>query len=134
MTHAAIISLIIAYSQVFGLDPKLTLAVARVESNYNTKASGELAEVGLFQIRPELYPMFSKSDLQNPYTNTMIGLQMISTAKRDCPHQKGITFLICFNYGISNAKKVKHPELFPYIIKIKKAMKQIHDNSCYKTM
>lgn len=123
MTHTAIISLIIAYSQVFGLDPKLTLAVARVESNYNTKATGSLGELGLFQIRPELYPMLTRTELQNPRTNIMIGLRMLSDAKRDCPHQQDINWVICFNYGIGNSKKVKHPELFPYVKKIKKILK-----------
>ncbi len=126
MTKAAIISLIIAYSHVFGIDPKISLAVARVESNYNTKASGELSEVGLFQIRPEFYPMLSKTELQNPRTNVMVGLRMLSDAKRDCPHQGGINFLVCYNYGVKNSYNVKHPELFPYVQKVQKVMKKIN--------
>lgn len=38
MTEAAIMSLIVLYSNMFGFDAKVALAVAKVESNYQVNA------------------------------------------------------------------------------------------------
>jgi len=130
MTKALIMSLICSYSQVFGVDPKLALSVARAESNYNPSVIGEQGEIGLFQVMPRNFPQFSIRELKNPYTNTMLGLQMISDAKESCPLRGGINYLICYNYGIKNAKNIKHPEKFPYILKISRFMKIIQQKSC----
>jgi soluble lytic murein transglycosylase-like protein len=122
MAKEAIIALIIAYSKIFGVDPQVAISVAEVESKFNVSAVGGLGEVGLFQIRPEFYPMFTRKQLAIPETNIMLGVQKIALYQKTCFHKNDINFLICYNYGPANAKKVKYPHLFPYIKKVKAQM------------
>lgn len=125
MTKEAIIALIIAYSKLFGVDPNVAVSVARVESNLEVEAVGSLGEIGLFQIRPEFYPMFTKKQLASPETNIMVGVRKLSNYKKTCVHQDDIDWLVCYNYGPTNAKKVKYPHLFPYVKKVKEELSKI---------
>jgi soluble lytic murein transglycosylase-like protein len=122
MTNAAIISLIIFYSNIYGIDPKVAIAVARYESSLNPNAIGKLGELGIFQLRPEFIPKYSKKELLNPAINIVIGIQRLKQIKETCVHKNGIDWLVCYNYGESNAKRVKYPSLFPYVKNVKKIM------------
>jgi soluble lytic murein transglycosylase-like protein len=122
MAKELIVSLIIAYSKIFNVDPNVALSVAAVESNFNTEAVGSIGELGVFQIRPEFYPMFTKKQIKSPETNIMLGIQKIAAYQKTCHHKEDLTYLICYNYGPANARKVKNPHLFPYVKKVKAEM------------
>lgn len=124
MTNSIIAKLIVAYSQLFGLDPNVALSVAEVESNLNPEVVGSLGEVGVFQIRPEFYTMFSRKQLMSTETNVMLGVKLLAGYKNTCFHKEDVTYLICYNYGPANAKRVKHPHLFPYVKKVKEKMRR----------
>lgn len=124
MTNSIITNLIVAYSHLFGLDPNVALSVAEVESNFNPKVVGSLGEVGIFQIRPEFYKMFSRKQLMSTETNVMLGVKLLASYKNSCYHKEDITYLICYNYGPANAKKVRYPHLFPYVKKVKEKMRK----------
>lgn len=122
MTKEAIVALIVAYSKIFGVDPQVAVSVAKVESRLEVEATGQLGEVGLFQIRPEFYPMLTKAQIRSPETNIMLGVRMLAKCKKTCIHQEGISWLVCYNYGPGNAEKVRHPSLFPYVRQVEEEM------------
>jgi soluble lytic murein transglycosylase-like protein len=108
---------ILFYSLQNDIDPKLTHAVIKHESNYNSSIVGAAGEIGLMQIRPEYVPE-SKQELFDPCTNVKRGTQILKHAKKYCKHTLDQTWVICYNLGIAGAKKVRYPKLFPYYKKI----------------
>jgi hypothetical protein len=122
-TKAMIISMIISYSQMLGVDHKVALAVAKVESQYNPKAiSKDKEDVGVFQLRAKYYPQYSKKELFNPHTNVILGLLTLKQMRKECPHKLNKSWTICYNRGVAGAKKVKFPEKDKYVRQIKLAM------------
>lgn len=127
MTKAMLIAMIISQAQVQGVDPDLAVAVAEVESGVRVEATGLLGEVGIFQIRPEFQPSLTKEQLRRPKTNIRVGIRMIKRFQEDCFHKKDIYFVICFNFGPANAGKVKNPDKFPYVVKVKEEMRRLRE-------
>lgn len=113
------IALITMYASLYGVDPNLALSIAKVESGYNPNAVSYKGAVGLFQIIPR-YTKYSKEQLLDPVTNTKEAMRIIREYQKNCVHKEKFTWLVCYNFGINNAKKVKHPHLFPYVKKVKK--------------
>lgn len=108
---------ILFYSLQNGIDPNLTKAVIKTESNYNHLAIGTVGEIGLMQIRPEYVPE-TKEQLFDPCTNVARGTQILKQMKKYCHHTLDKTWILCYNLGTEGAKKIKHPKLFPYYKKI----------------
>jgi len=122
MTKAIIISLIVTYSKFFGVDPYVAVAVAEKESMFKVDAVGEAGEIGIMQLMPSTYPMFTRKQLQEPHTNIMLGLMRLKEYQKNCKHKNDIDYLVCWNYGPMNANNVKYPSLFPYVKDVKKRM------------
>jgi soluble lytic murein transglycosylase-like protein len=123
MSNEVIIALIISYAKMFGVDPNVAVSVAKVESKLNVNAVGSLGEIGLFQIRPEFQPKYTKKQLFKPETNIAVGVSQLAKYQDTCVHRDDINYLVCYNFGPSNAKKVKYPHMFPYVKKVRAEMK-----------
>ena len=122
-TKAMIVSMIISYSQMVGVDHKIALAVAKVESQFNPNAVSEDKEdLGVFQLRAKFYPEYSRKELLNPHTNIIMGLLTLKQMRKQCPHKLNGSWTICYNRGIAGAKNVKHPENDTYVKRVKLAM------------
>jgi soluble lytic murein transglycosylase-like protein len=115
MSTQAIVKLIIFWSHFHGIDPNISLAVAKVESNLNPNVIGSLGEVGVFQVRPEYVKEFSKDQLKTPEINIMVGIKKLAEAKKMCSNMKNKGWLTCYNSGVEKAKTYKHPELHKYV-------------------
>lgn len=124
ISKALIIKLITIASLKFGVDPNVAVAVAIEESRLKPNAVGELNEVGLFQLLPGSFPKYTEAQLADPQMNIKLGVKYLAKAKQHCYHKDGINWLVCYNYGFENAKKVKHPSLFPYVKRVAKIMKE----------
>ena len=98
-----------------GVDPKLAIAVAKVESNLNPKALGKKGEVGLFQLMP-----YHGRNLWNVKSNIRIGVRFLKRMETTCSVQDGITWVICYNQGTH--RRPKHPQLHPYYKRVVAAM------------
>lgn len=118
-----LISCIMYFSIINGIDPYLTKAVISVESNWNHKAVNENKDFGLMQVR-EKYVKETKQELFNPCINVRVGTEILRNAKEKCKHQEDNTWVNCFNLGVTGASKIKHPKLFPYYKKVMKAYDQ----------
>lgn len=112
-----ILMLLMQMAPSYDIDHHLAAAVIKTESRFKVNALGGLGEVGLFQIRPE-FSKYSKQELFNLHINLIAGLEMLRDAKNRCIHKANKTFVICHNLGIKGARKIKHPELFPYYKKV----------------
>lgn len=102
-------SLIAAESVRQGIDPRIPLAIAKVESNYNPLAVGPVGELGVFQIRPRVEADFTR--LLDPKYNIREGIRQLKWWAANCPIPDKSLFFICFNNGF---RKPKYPTLLPY--------------------
>jgi soluble lytic murein transglycosylase-like protein len=67
------------YSELFGRDPNLVLAIIAVESNFNPNASSSVGAVGLMQVMPQWKKVLKvEGDLSDPEQSIRYGLQILS--------------------------------------------------------
>jgi soluble lytic murein transglycosylase-like protein len=118
-----IISLIIQHSKLHGIDPDISLAVAQIESKFDHKRIGELGEIGVFQLRPEYFPV----SIVKLESNIKHGIKYLAYVKKYCGHQLDNTWVICYNLGVQGASKIKYPRLFNYYKKHKEAYDLIRE-------
>lgn len=121
-----IVQIILALAPVFDLDPRVAVAVAIQESSLNPNVVGGAGEIGLYQIMPNIVKKkgFTLKQMRDPMLNIYVGLEMLEAAKKGCIHKSNTDWLVCYNYGAHNAKKVKHPSKFPYVKLVNKHIKE----------
>jgi hypothetical protein len=95
-----------------GVDPRLAVAIAEVESRLQADAVGTLGELGLFQLRPEFHDVKPGATRENIDVATAYLAQL----KRQC-RAYGDAYFVCFNYG--PARKLKWPHKADYYLKVK---------------
>lgn len=122
MTKMMIVKLITITAMKYGVEPQVAVAVAAVESQFNPTVIGVTGDVGVFQLNPLSFPDYSVNQLKDPKLNIELGIKYLAKVKKECKHKDDINWLVCWNYGPKNAKKVKHPSLFPYVKKVTKVM------------
>lgn len=109
------------YSAINGLDPALVKAVIKVESNWDSSAIGRHNDLGLMQIRQHIVaPHRTKKELLNPFVNVTEGIRHLGWTKKHCKHKVELSWLSCYNMGVSKASSLKHPKEFDYVKKVRK--------------
>lgn len=111
--------LITFYSLVNGIDPNLAFKIARIESNMNPNAISKTNDGGIFQLNNRYYRFHNPSWVFLPHTNIALALRTLGTLKNKCSHTEQDSFVICYNLGVSGAKKIKRPFKNNYYVKIK---------------
>jgi hypothetical protein len=102
------------------------LAIAKVESNWNERAVGSLGELGPLQMRPELFPVTSRTTLAEHYR--LAGSYIEKLAMLCAP--LGENWIACYNMGPVKAKQViKNNKLARYTQKVKEALIEINRHS-----
>lgn len=124
MTKIMIIKLIQMYALAYNIDPNIAISVAAVESGFNANIIGITGDVGIFQLNPKSFPKYTIKQLKDPIINIKLGIKYLAKMKKECNYKDNDEWLICWNYGLNNAKKVKHPSLFPYVKKVKLVMNE----------
>lgn len=84
------------YADQYGLDPRLLIAIAGVESGYNNNAVGALGEQGLFQLRPEFH---KNADLRSLDGNVRTAARYLAHLRAVCGPTRGVAYFTCFNTG-----------------------------------
>ena len=102
-----------------GVPADLAIAVATVESGLNPRVVGSKGELGVFQIMPyhATYAILSETD-----SNIHEGVKLIKASLRAC-RDMSMYSIICYNQGTH--RRPKYPQLHPYYLKIKKAMRDV---------
>jgi soluble lytic murein transglycosylase-like protein len=116
-------SCVLFFSFLNGIDPKITKAVIKVESNENPFAIGTRQDSGLMQVRHQFVPESQKQLLQS-CTNVMRGTALLRKAKEKCKHKLNNTWLVCYNLGFKGGNRIKHPSSFIYYKKIMSELKK----------
>jgi len=116
-------SCVLFYSFLAGIDPAITNAVIKVESNGNPFALGSKQDSGLMQVRHKFVPETQKQLLQS-CTNVMRGVALLKQAKDKCKHKLNNTWLVCYNLGIRGGSRIKHPSSFIYYKKVMSELKK----------
>lgn len=109
----SIVELIEFEARKHGVDPKLAVAIAKVESQLNPNAVGLLGEIGVFQLRPE----FHNVKPGKVWHNIKEGIKYLKVVKGICKDYPGDTWITCYNRG-PHRFKLKYPHLFPYYRKV----------------
>lgn len=73
-SRSAMVSLVRRLAPAFGIDPRLALAIARVESNFNPEAISPKNAMGLMQLIPATAARFAVRDPLDPEQNVRGGL------------------------------------------------------------
>jgi soluble lytic murein transglycosylase-like protein len=116
-------SCILFYSLLNNIDPNITKAIIKIESNGNPFLIGKNGDSGLLQIRHQFVPESQKQLLQS-CTNIKRGVELLKQAKDKCVHKLNNTWLVCYNVGISGGKKIKRPTNFIYYKKVMSEFKK----------
>lgn len=118
MSTLTIISIITFYANMYNVDPIVAISVAEQESQFNTNAVGSAGEIGLYQVKPQYVKDYTREQLFIPEVNIKVGIQKLAEAKKTCIHKHDITWVTCYNLGRTAARRIKHPELFPYVVNL----------------
>lgn len=115
----------IYYGSIYGVDPDIIKAVAKVESNNNPSAiSPDKHDIGLLQIRKK-YVKESREQLLDTCKNIEVGARIMSMKMRECKHHTDFTWLVCYNAGVTGGSKITKPRKFPYYKKVMEAYNAI---------
>jgi soluble lytic murein transglycosylase-like protein len=115
-------SCILFYSFLHQVDPQIVSAVIDVESGGNPYALGAAGDSGMMQIRSKYVPE-TRLQLFNPCTNVRRGVQLLKQAMVRCKHKADMTWIVCYNLGITGGSRIRYPKLFPYYKKMARRMK-----------
>lgn len=109
------ITLISFIAHLEGVDPKVAVSLAQVESSLRPNVVGPVGEIGLFQVRPE-YTSIPEHILRRPSANTYEGLRRLKYAKARCSHRSNMKYVICYNVGVRGGYRIEHPERSKYYL------------------
>lgn len=118
MNKIIIAKLIMFYSSLYGIDPKLALSVAQIESGLNPNAISSTSDYGVFQLNSNSFPEYSKAQLLDPNINIIVGINYLVKMKKECKFKDNNEWLACYNLGKKKANKIHYPKLWPYVKKI----------------
>lgn len=104
-----------------GVSPDLAVAIAKVESSFDTTKVGELGEIGLYQLRPEFHK-FNERDIAE---QIRVAIKYLAYVKTRCYKKYQDAWFICFNTGPYRKHRIKRPKEFDYY---KKVMGVINDS------
>ena len=104
--------LVYQYSQELNIDPMLTFAIIKTESNFDEKAESRSGAIGLMQLMEstareqaiKLNMEYNKEMLFNPNKNLKLGLNYFNTLL-DYYNQNYILAFASYNAGLGNVQK-----------------------------
>lgn len=105
----------------YNISVRLALAIAYVESGLNPRAIGELGEVGIYQLRPEIHTF----DIHNVNNQIETAIKYLADIRRICVPKYGNAWFICYNTGPYRAVLVQKPWQFDYYVKVINKMKEL---------
>jgi len=127
-----IIDKIKKYAALEGVDPKLCIAVAKVESNFDPEAVSSKGAVGVFQILPSLAARYGyrPEDLFDPDLNIRLGVRHLKELLRRfrdvslalAAYHAGVGRVIRSGYRVPRIRKTME-----YVRKVKEVMEEYEE-------
>lgn len=121
-----IVRLILFYSSIYNVDPRIVVAVIDVESSFKVNAVRAGQDFGLMQLNKKYYPQYTAKQLLDPATNIRLGVKHLAEAKRLSVHKNGLDWLTFYNVGYKS-NEFKHPSSHKYVKKVRKKMNKFKD-------
>jgi hypothetical protein len=120
-----------AIANELGLEPRLALGMAKVESGYNPESVSPKGAVGVLQVMPRLaWHNFgiAREKLFDPQVNIRIGLSWMKSLLNRFDHDLDLS-LAAYNAGVSRVVRAGYRiprirETQMYVRRVKKAMKE----------
>jgi len=106
------------YSALNGIDTTMSFQIARLESNMNPLAISKTNDGGLFQLNQKVYRFHNPDWRFKIDINTALAMNTLSKLKTKCSHKIKNGYVLCYNLGISGAKKIKNPITHTYYKKL----------------
>lgn len=101
-----------------GFDVNLAVAIATVESRLNPAVVGTQGEIGVFQLKPNYHAVVNGYDTR---TNARVAIRYLKMIQSRFEPKWGSAWFIAYNVGPYYKKTIKHPELFPYFLRVNEA-------------
>jgi soluble lytic murein transglycosylase-like protein len=106
--------LITLYSAFYGINSDLSFQIARLESNMNPVAFSKTNDGGLYQLNTKYHKFHNPALIFDINYNIPIALYTLKNLRDTCKHKIDNTYVLCYNMGITGAKKIKYPLKHPY--------------------
>lgn len=97
------------YSLMYGIDQQLAFKMAHVESNMNPLAVSRTNDGGLYQLNSKYFKFHNETWRYSIETNTALAMSHLSKLKQTCKFKVEKSYVVCYNLGVSGAKKIKNP-------------------------
>lgn len=111
------------YGMLYGIEPNLIKAIAKVESNNKPHAiSPDGNDIGLMQVR-KMYVRETRDQLLDTCTSIKVATRILKFNKDYCKHKKDHTYIVCYNVGVAGGNKINHPKKFVYYKKVMKNLR-----------
>lgn len=123
-----ILALILQYSMINNVDPRLTMAVIQVESSYRQNVVGPVGEIGLMQLNPRFFKEYTKEQLADPETNIRLGVAHLAASLKRCRYKTNKLAVVCYNLGIKGGSRLKYPHKWYYYEKVIAAYENVPHN------
>jgi soluble lytic murein transglycosylase-like protein len=94
-------------ASLYGIDSSLALKLAKIESNMNPNAISKTKDGGVFQLNSKYYKFHNPNWVFDSVTNTHLAMETLKNLKNKCIHKSHNSYIVCYNLGISGAKKIK---------------------------
>lgn len=131
--EATILAMLISAATVNGLDSKLVVAVAKVESQLDHSAVSPAGAYGVLQIRRIAFPQYTLDEIRQLDMNIAIGVRHLVYMAKHCKFKKNNSWVICFNRGVRGASRdVGNPYVDKYYLKVMKEFKKLNDQKLSK--
>ena len=115
-----ILSLVMKYSAIYGVEPALVLSVIDVESDFKIDAVSETQDLGLMQLHLKFFKKYKVEQLKTPDINIRLGIKHLSEVRKSCKYKNDNTFVVCYNLGAKGGNALKYPRRWPYYKKVQK--------------
>ncbi len=105
------------------LDPKLLIAISKVESNHNHKAVGKLGEQGAFQLRPEFHEGVTGGSYR---THVRIAARYLALVRDICTPTYADAWFVCYNSG--PYRRLEDPKQTRYYQRVTAEYERLRDS------
>jgi len=117
-------------SKAYGVDPDLTKAVIRAESDFDANLTSPKGAMGLMQLMPETAKELGVKNSYNPSENIMAGTRYLKSLLHRYDGNIPLA-LAAYNWGMGNVER--HPDRLPsetrtYIARVNKYYREVKSN------
>lgn len=127
-----LLTLVLKWSAVYGVDPVLVLSVISVESGFRNISSVSGQDHGIMQLNEKAFSDYSIKELKNPEINIRLGIKHLKEAQLRCKYKANNSFVVCFNSGIAGGSRLAYPLESEYYRKVTREYKAYRKMQVFK--